>query len=324
MTRLHLEEIKKRLSKYGFEYVSGEYKNFHSTITIKDIFGYKYLIKYMDLYSKEQRHEKISFLFVHTSNPYSLENIKTYIEKNNFNFTIVDFENTTYNGKSIRNICLKCKKCNRQWFSCWDKIIKPHGKMCPYCNNRKISDSNSFLKKFPWIANEVDLVKNENFNPDNVFPSSVKEIWWRCAICKYSWKNSIKNRVYSKSGCPKCNCSYGEKKILFYLEENNIDYIYQKRFNGCKHEKKLPFDFYIERYNLCIEYNGEQHYFPSSFSKSSTKEDSENILDKIVYRDTLKKNFCFENKINLIIIPFWMVNQIEKILNKTLKDIGGK
>ena len=36
----------------------------------------------------------------------------------------------------------------------------------------------------------------------------------------------------------------------------------QKRFKDCKDKRQLPFDFYLPSYNVCIEYQGEQHYRP--------------------------------------------------------------
>ena len=45
-------------------------------------------------------------------------------------------------------------------------------------------------------------------------------------------------------GCPKCKTSKGEKTILNYLTEKDINYEYQKRFEECKFIKPLLFDIY--------------------------------------------------------------------------------
>ena len=67
---------------------------------------------------------------------------------------------------------------------------------------------------------------------------------------------------FSGSGCPICRESKGEIKIRNFLTKNNIKFISQKKFVGCVYKNKLPFDFYLIDYNICIEFNGRQHYEP--------------------------------------------------------------
>jgi len=59
-----------------------------------------------------------------------------------------------------------------------------------------------------------------------------------------------------KHGCPHCNESQGELKIAEYLDNNSILYERQKTFIDCKNIKKLPFDFFLPDFNICIEYDG--------------------------------------------------------------------
>lgn len=60
-------------------------------------------------------------------------------------------------------------------------------------------------------------------------------------------------------GCPKCKRSKGEATIENILNELKIDFQSQKKFDSCKNKFWLPFDFYLEKYKLCIEF-GKQHY----------------------------------------------------------------
>lgn len=41
---------------------------------------------------------------------------------------------------------------------------------------------------------------------------------------------------------------------------NNIEYIKQKTFENCIDKRKLKFDFYLIKLNICIEFDGIQHY----------------------------------------------------------------
>jgi hypothetical protein len=69
--------------------------------------------------------------------------------------------------------------------------------------------------------------------------------------------------LHMNHNCPYCNISKGEDEIEKYLIKNNIEYIREHKFNECfnpKTNKKLPFDFYLPKQNMIIEYHGEQHY----------------------------------------------------------------
>lgn len=74
------------------------------------------------------------------------------------------------------------------------------------------------------------------------------------------------------SGCPKCNESKGEREIRNFLKQHKINYIYNKKFKDCKDQKELPFDFYLQELNTCIEYDGRQHFMSNAFfgGESST------------------------------------------------------
>lgn len=98
-------------------------------------------------------------------------------------------------------------------------------------------------------------------------------------------------------GCPKCKESKGEREIRLLLEKNNIIYEFQKQFIGCNYKLPLKFDFYIPNINLCIEYNGEQHYTPIKYF-GLEKFKNQQINDKI------KMEYCQNNNIPLLVIKY--------------------
>ena len=75
----------------------------------------------------------------------------------------------------------------------------------------------------------------------------------------------------------------------------------------------LRYDFYIPSKNLLIEYNGEQHYIPRK------KFGDEKTFTKRKKYDKIKENYAIENKINLLIIPYWDFDKVEEILNENIK-----
>ena len=100
------------------------------------------------------------------------------------------------------------------------------------------------------------------------------------------------------NGCPLCKESKGELLIRYLIEKNNITYIPQKTFKDCKYIRVLPFDFYLPKFNICIEYDGQHHYFPLKIYGGETQFNLTKIRDKI------KTDYCEENGIKLIRIKF--------------------
>ena len=115
------------------------------------------------------------------------------------------------------------------------------------------------------------------------------------------------------TGCPTCRESMGEREIRKYLELNKIEYKREKRFFDCKYIRTLPFDFYLPNYNMCIEYDGEQH-----FKKFRFEVDDTNLKFRIL-KDNIKTNYCEKNNITLIRISY-MDNIISK-LDSYMKSI---
>jgi len=106
---------------------------------------------------------------------------------------------------------------------------------------------------------------------------------------------------------PMCNqCarvgSRGEQRVRKYLEENNIKYKREVRFDSCKRERKLPFDFVV--YNskgepaAAIEYQGAQHY------KASAHWGGEERFQKVQEADAIKREWCKEHGLPLLAIKY--------------------
>lgn len=127
------------------------------------------------------------------------------------------------------------------------------------------------------------------------------------------------NNHYSKAtGCPKCHRftkSKGEKEIAKYLELNNIEYVSDKVFDTCKRIKHLRFDFYLPSYNLCIEYNGKQHYYPIKYFGGVDN------FNKQQMNDMFKYYYCLENHINLLVIDYFDYKNISKIINSHILNL---
>ena len=127
-------------------------------------------------------------------------------------------------------------------------------------------------------------------------------------ICpKHGIFNQSPARHLSGQGCPTCRKSKGEKAIESFLIKHNIRYTPQNKFNDCRNINPLPFDFYLSDYNVCIEYDGKQHF---------AKDDRRSIFynTDIIINDEKKNKYCLDNNISLLRIHYKDYNRIEKIL----------
>jgi very-short-patch-repair endonuclease len=181
---------------------------------------------------------------------------------------------------------------------------------CPKCFDRTKTrwTKNQFIKKAKKIhGNKYDYSKVIYFGSK----IKVKII---CPIHGIFKQKPCSHIGLGTCGCPKCNESKGEKAIRIYLENKNIDFVYQKKFDNCKSKKNLRFDFHLPNENLIIEYDGEQHFNINEFFGGKE------AFKKLKNNDKIKNDFCKENKINLIRIPFFKFNEINNILNKNLNE----
>lgn len=86
-----------------------------------------------------------------------------------------------------------------------------------------------------------------------------------------------------------------EIEISNLLEDNNIKFEEQKKFDWLKNKKKLSLDFYLPKYNIAIECQGEQHFVKTRFISESD--------EKLTYRkklDKLKKELCEKHGIKIL------------------------
>jgi hypothetical protein len=115
------------------------------------------------------------------------------------------------------------------------------------------------------------------------------------------------------SGCSLCKTkSRGELFISNYLKENNIEFIREKSITNIK--KGLRFDFYLNKLNTIIEYDGKHHFLPVKYYGG------EKYLESVKINDEVKNQYCINNNIKLIRIPYTQLKKIPEILKKELEN----
>ena len=134
---------------------------------------------------------------------------------------------------------------------------------------------------------------------------------WHC-ICDCGNETDVDVNSLISGHTQSCGCShrsFREQYIESVLNENGLIYLSQYTFDDCKNIFKLPFDFYLPDYNVCIEYDGEQHFRPVEWFGGE-----EGFL-KRQENDAIKTQYCETNNILLIRIPYTATDSdIDKII----------
>ena len=139
---------------------------------------------------------------------------------------------------------------------------------------------------------------------------------WEC-LCSCGNKKIVTGSDLVTRHVSSCGCikrSSGEAIIAKILSENNIPFVQEKTFDGCVYRRKLRFDFYVANKYL-IEFDGLQHFEVTNKFWNTEAHFYDNKL-----RDSIKNEYCKQNNLILIRIPYTHKDIIlEDLLPETTK-----
>lgn len=206
-------------------------------------------------------------------------------------------------GEYIDNktkIKVRCNVCGYEY------LVKPYhilcnGKECAKCKGVKKKTTIEF-------SEEVNNLTNGEYELLSEYTNNKAYVILLHHICNETYQ--VKPNVFLNGRrCPICDESKGETVVRLWLEDNNIKFTKQYPFEDCKDIRVLPFDFYLNDMNICIEYDGIQHYDKDTFYGD---------YETIKLHDNIKTKYCEDNNIKLIRIPYWEFNNIDEILEEEL------
>ena len=109
------------------------------------------------------------------------------------------------------------------------------------------------------------------------------------------------------TGCPICKLSKGEERIYRYLVDKDISFEREKKFKQLGNKR---FDFYLPKLNTIIEFDGEQHFKEVDFFGGEVG------FRKRQASDLIKNQYCEDNSIKMLRIPYTELNNINNILER--------
>jgi len=288
-----LDAIKVHGTKYEYSLV--DYKNNKTKIEIVCKEHGSYFMRPDSHLIQKQGCPRCSFFKVRNTRSFIEESIKVH-------GSIYDYSKSKYT-KAHDKISIICKEHGEFNMEACCHYTNKQG--CPKCGKESMTSKHrkdNWEEDFRKIHGDIydySLVEYKNNK------TKIKIVCKEHGIFHQSPKGHIRG-----DGCPNCKSSTGERKIFSILTEKSINFKTQYKFRDCLSDNNVPlrFDFFISEYNIVIEYDGMQHYKPIKFFGG---EKSFN-LSKI--RDNIKNEYCKNNGIKLIRVPYYDFDKIEEYL----------
>lgn len=195
--------------------------------------------------------------------------------------------------------------------------VRPHcflsGVRCPNChgNIARNKTTNDFKQ-------DVFNVVGDEYTVSEEYKNCRTKILITHNVCGHSYK-VIPSSFLHGNRCPRCIESRGERCVAEYLSRNNVNFEREYKFEDCRSLRSLPFDFAVITNNnvaCLVEYDGEQHYRTIELFGGE-----EGLLYR-KHNDAIKTQYCADNGIPLIRIPYWEFDNIDEILAKELRKLG--
>lgn len=211
-----------------------------------------------------------------------------------------------YNG-ARNDLTLLCPRCDSEFTKTLSGIKNSGIIVCKSCSKEDA------VKE---TRTDIDFIRNfiENLGGELVsetYKRAYGNLLIKCNKCGKTYKRTWKYiKEKENVTCPLCSDSrsLGEDKIINILTKHDIEFSKEKTFEDCVDKGRLRYDFYLPKANVCIEFDGKQHFYPhNDFGGTETFEDR-------IKKDKIKTDYCIKNNIKLIRISYKQFSKIESIL----------
>lgn len=172
---------------------------------------------------------------------------------------------------------------------------------CIKClNNIAKGDTKWFINRVYDLAGDDFIVLGEYI--DSHTPIKMQH---NVDDCHQVFETTPNGFISAGVRCPLDSHSHGENWIRQYLNDRGYDSKPEKTYPDLADVSKLRYDFYLNGYNILIEYDGPQHDV-----KNKDKSHWDNFdYDLLHKHDLMKNEYAKKHNIPLIRIPYTVVGQ---------------
>ena len=173
---------------------------------------------------------------------------------------------------------------------------------CGCIRGKQLSKNNIIDMTGKRFGNWTVISKSNKKGKSNV-------LYWKCK-CDCGTIADVRGDILRNGTSQSCGCkrnySRGEELITKILNENNINFIREKSFDSCRFpDTNYPakFDFFVNN-KYVIEFDGQQHFEKNIYNGSWD-------IKKVYSRDEYKNQWCFDNNIPIIRIPYTQLSKLK-------------
>lgn len=225
---------------------------------------------------------------------------------------LYDYSETVYYNSNTK-VKMKCKK-----HGLFEQLPFNHlnGHGCDKCAHEQNTidrtlNQEEVINRFKQVHGDKYIYDNVKYKTFNI-PVAIK-----CKIHGIFYQRPSAH--INGQGCPFCRISLLEKQVEKLLTDNDIEFVRNYKTEWLINNKKLSLDFYLPKYNIAIECQGEQHFKPIEWFGGIKQHQKQLQNDKIKY------DLCEEHGIkilyfsNLKIDYPYNVIEDEKVLLKEIQ-----
>lgn len=217
-------------------------------------------------------------------------------------------------------VLMECLKCGDIYPKRINDLL--HGYGCRACNfTGKVT---KLFRTPESFRHEVIDVTNGEYSALGDFSATRALMLFKHHVCGNEFTMKTHNFITLHQRCPFCkvdprgnNTSKGVKLIESYLDEHEIQYVREYRYDDLRSWRAnimLPFDFYLPEFNILIEYDGEQHFRPTELFGGIES------FNRLKENDKRKDAYATEKGITLLRIPYTKILSISRILDSLLME----
>ena len=228
---------------------------------------------------------------------HNIEEVKEYMESFGYELLSTEYKN------ALAKLLIRCP-LGHEYLQSWNNFY--NGNRCTYCGG-------TAKLTYEYVKKYIESFGYELLSDE--YKNNKTKLLVQCPN-GHKWETRFADFKFKETRCPVCCISKGERRIIEWLDNNNIEYVYEKTYKdlfglGGGH---LSYDFYLPQYNLLIEYQGGFH----DGTVTGNYQTDEQFLIRQEH-DKRKREYAKYNNINLLEIWYWDFDNIEEILNKELK-----
>ena len=240
--------------------------------------------------------------------------------------------------KKCCNQCLNRNKCDQCNYTCPNKIdlqrhincvhLKEQNHACSHCDAKFGGNGDLqrhiktvHLKERNYESTQCDAKFGENGSlQTHIKTVHLKEQNYACPQCDYKCGRNGSLQTHIKICTGDFTGSAGEFKILQLLDdlglEKDIDFLYDQSYWNVKDKGLLRWDFILNHTSdnpIVIEFDGGFHYRPVRMG-NMTDDEALTAFENSQRRDVIKNDYCSNNYIPFLRIPYWDFEKIEQLV----------